>query len=223
MRPPFNGTYGINAGWRYSSGTGHFAYDYDCPTGTPMYAVGGGTILASNDGVSNDTPGDADYGGEPSNWILLGTRWKGEKVSVLYQHLSPGLKVKPGHKVAEGHLLGRSGDSGNSSGPHLHFAAMRGWWAEATRYIYMTNDGDNPYVIFPPDRLWKGEDMPLSDQEKRDIADRTVDMLLRRRLFPNTDRKDLKDVRVIHSLRRSYLGHDEPAEVQERKRDPEVD
>lgn len=171
MRPPFNGEYGINAGWRYSSGAGHFAYDYDTPLGVNVYAVGRGRILASADGSPNDGPGDPNYTGEPSNWILLGTHWNGDPVSVLYQHLSPGLRVHTGQQVSEGQLLGRTGNSGNSSGPHLHFAAMRGWQEGYQRYIYMSNDGNNPYVIYPPNRLWKGDKVNLDADDRQWMRD----------------------------------------------------
>ena len=212
MRPPLNDIdkWPITAGWRYSSGAGHFAYDYDADTGTPAYAVGDGTILASADGIPNDRP---NYPGEPSNWILLGTQWKGRRVSVLYQHLSPGLKVHTGMHVKEGHHIAFTGNSGNSTGDHLHFAAIYGHWSEPTRYIYMQNDGDNPYVIFPPDRLWKGEDMPLTNREMDDIAERTVDKLMRRKIFGDKAPKDKQDVNVQMALRRAYLGHDEPREI----------
>lgn len=214
MLPPTTHPWPITAGWRYSSGGGHFAYDYDCPIGTPLFAVGAGVVLACNDGVPNDKPGSPDYTGEPSNWVLLGTNWKGRKVSCLYQHMSPGLKVREGQKVNEGQLLGHSGDSGNTSGDHLHFAAMYGWWGEATRYIYMTNDGDNAIVIFPPDELWKdSDDMPLTDREINDIADRAVDKLLNRKVFGDNAPKKLQDVTVREVFRRTYLGHDEPSEI----------
>jgi len=204
----------ITAGWRYSSGTGHFAYDWDADTGTPAFAVADGTILACADGSPNDKPWDPNYPNEPSNWILLGIRWEGRDVSCYYQHLSPGLKVHTGQKVKEGQLLAYTGNSGNSTGDHLHFATMYGHWAEATRYIYMQNDGDNPYVIFPPTDLWKGsEDMPLTNQEMNDIADRTVDKLLATKLFGQEAPKDQRDITVRQALRRTYLGHDEPREV----------
>lgn len=214
MLPPFTGNWPITAGWRYSSGTGHFAYDYGCPTGTPLYAVGDGVILAANDGVPNDRPGSPDYTGEASNWILLGTHYKGRKVSVLYQHMSPGHKKREGQKIRVGQLLGESGDSGNTSGPHLHLAAMYGWWGEASRYIYMTNDGDNNIVLFPPDELWKdNDDMPLTEREIDDIAERAVDKMMNRKVFGPDAPKDLQDVTVRKVLRRTYLGHDEPSEV----------
>lgn len=213
MRRPLQAEWPITAGWRYSSGAGHFAYDYDSDTGTPVFAVGSGVILGAADGSPNDKPGDPNYPNEPSNWILLGTKWKGRQVSVLYQHLSPGHGKKQGDRVREGDRIARSGNSGNSTGDHLHFAAMYGWQGTATRYIYMTNDGDNPYVIFPPDRLWKDDDVPLTNQEMNDIAERTVDKLMRRKLFGDSAPKDQRDVTVQQALRRTYLGHDEPREV----------
>jgi murein DD-endopeptidase MepM/ murein hydrolase activator NlpD len=213
MSAPFTGEWPITAGWRYSSGAGHFAYDYDCDTGTPMLAIDDGVVLASADGSPNDDPGDPNYSGEPSNWILLGVTWKGKRVSVLYQHLSPGHGKRPGHRVKNGQVIAKSGNSGNSTGDHLHLAAMWGHHNTATRYIYMANDGDNQYVIFPPDRLWKGEDMPLTNQEMNDIAERTVDKLMSRSLFGDQASKDLRDVKVRDALRRTYLGHDGPGEV----------
>jgi hypothetical protein len=178
--PPFNGTYAEITGWRYSSGAGHFAYDYVCPLGTPLFAVLDGSILDCNDGVPNDTPWDPDYPNEPSNWVLLGATWRGKPVSVYYQHMSPGLNVHRGQRVEAGQQIGRSGDSGNTTGPHLHIATMYGHWAEATRYIYMQNDGTNPYVIFPPDLLWKDDDdMALTDEAKDWLRDMVADTVRR--------------------------------------------
>ena len=53
------------------------------------------------------------------NYVVLDI---GNGVYAFYGHLVPGsLKVKVGDKVKEGDILGRLGNSGNSSGPHLHF------------------------------------------------------------------------------------------------------
>jgi hypothetical protein len=86
---------------------------------------------------------------------LLGfTHSDGEDATAYYQHLSPGLKVKQGLKVKAGQLLAHSGNTGWSSGPHLHLATGYGHWTEATRYSYMKNDGNNDIVIFAPSKTY---------------------------------------------------------------------
>jgi hypothetical protein len=139
----------ITAGWRYNSGGDHFAYDYAMPIGTPLYAVANGKVIGTNDGVRNN------YKQRPSNYVLLRVLHKGRYATLYYQHMSPGLKVREGQSVVAGQLLGYSGNSGWSSGPHLHLAAGWGSWSEANRYAYMNNDGKNSIVIFPPSNIYK--------------------------------------------------------------------
>jgi len=53
------------------------------------------------------------------NYVILDL---GESRYALYGHLMPGsLRVKPGDRVRHGEVIGRLGNSGNSTGPHLHF------------------------------------------------------------------------------------------------------
>lgn len=154
----------VGTGWRYSGGGKHAAFDYPVPTGTAVFAVANGTVLDCNDGVTNKPkPGVV---GADSNWVLLGIIHAGKKASVLYQHLSPGLNVKKGQKVTAGKQLGRSGSSGNATGPHLHLAAMWGHRTAATRYDYLKNIKDsedppkdgtaaNEICIFPPSLVFE--------------------------------------------------------------------
>jgi murein DD-endopeptidase MepM/ murein hydrolase activator NlpD len=141
----------ISAGWRYSGGGDHFAYDYAVPIGTPLYAVQDGVILDCADGAPNQPRGVKR---KRSNWILLGFEHNGEKATAYYQHLSPNLSVRQGQRVKAGQLIGRSGNTGWSSGPHLHLATGFGHWTEATRYAYMSNDGRNDIVIFAPSKVY---------------------------------------------------------------------
>ena len=155
---PFKGKYAIVAKKYYSSGTPHMAYDYALPLGTTLYAIRNGVVLAASDGVKNNAPGEKIYSGKPSNYVVLGyTNSRGQKRSVYYQHISPGLKIKTGDKVKAGQVLGKSGNTGNSTGPHLHFAAWKGWLPDpgssASRYRYMT---DSSILIYPPNKTFKG-------------------------------------------------------------------
>lgn len=62
-----------------------------------------------------------DYGGNRVVIAIGGGRY------AYYAHLMPGtVRVKQGQFVAVGHVLGRVGNSGSSSAPHLHFEIMDG-------------------------------------------------------------------------------------------------
>jgi hypothetical protein len=155
----------VGTTWRYSDGDLHAAYDYRVGLGTPLFAVRDGVVLACNDGVKNNAAGADPIPNSPSNWVLLGIKYKGRPASVYYQHLSPGLNVKKGDKVKEGQRLGRSGNTGNSTGPHLHLAAMWGHRDSDSRYDYMDSIGgseappssgtaSNEICIFPPSQIF---------------------------------------------------------------------
>lgn len=151
--------YRVTCRLRYSSGKTHGAIDIATPIGTPLYAPFSGTILGCHDGVHNNRPSEAIYSGKPSNWILLlckiRTNYGGyQDATIYFQHLSPGLKVKAGQKVKKGQLLGRTGNSGNSSGPHIHIG---GQWVPrdgepsvSQRYDHIN---DAKRRIWPPERF----------------------------------------------------------------------
>jgi murein DD-endopeptidase MepM/ murein hydrolase activator NlpD len=90
-------------GRHWSSGR-HTGVDFAVPVGTEVLAAANGTIMPSGWGKS--------YG------LQLVCRVKGG--FVIYAHLSKTL-VKPGQKVKKGQVIALSGNTGNSTGPHLHF------------------------------------------------------------------------------------------------------
>jgi murein DD-endopeptidase MepM/ murein hydrolase activator NlpD len=161
--PAWKGDHPITAGWEYSSGTGHYSWDVAMNSGNPIYAPVDGEVLDYVTGVPN-VPGGS---GSPSNWILLGFKLNGNKVCYYFQHLKSA-NVKKGQTVKEGTQIGQSGNSGNSSGPHLHLTLQQGWKNSATRYDYMDNNGKT--AIYEPDKGW--EDMALSDSDIKKIADK---------------------------------------------------
>jgi hypothetical protein len=85
---------------------GHTGIDFGVPLETPIYCVDNGQVIETG----NDEDGYGIYAKVRHQW--------GES---LYAHLS-NLSVKQGESVDKGELLGLSGNSGNSTGPHLHFA-----------------------------------------------------------------------------------------------------
>jgi murein DD-endopeptidase MepM/ murein hydrolase activator NlpD len=148
---------------RYSDGSIHGAWDVMMPIGTPIRACGDGTIVALADGVKNHRPGPRrTWSGMPSNWVLLrtslmtnyGTR---QQITVMLQHLSPGIPVEVGQKVQQGEIIGYSGDTGRSSGPHLHIGAQwvpRGQKASASQRWDHLNSAERR--VWPLERILKG-------------------------------------------------------------------
>lgn len=95
---------------------GHNGVDYAVPTGTPIGAVDAGVVAESR--IDED-----GYG----QYVKIYHAW-GES---LYAHLSHR-KVNAGESVNAGMVIGRSGNTGYSTGPHLHFGLRvnpyaRGW------------------------------------------------------------------------------------------------
>ena len=88
----------------------HTGCDFAVPVGTDVLAVADGVIANANWGKS--------YGVQLVEALPDGTFF-------IYAHLSKAL-VKPGDKVTKGQHIGESGNTGNSSGPHLHVELRNG-------------------------------------------------------------------------------------------------
>lgn len=93
-----------------SSEEEHTGLDIAVTIGTPVRAVGGGTVL--------DVGSDSEYG----QFILLGHP---DGYQTKYGHLSRVL-VSPGALVGADEVIGLSGNSGRSTAPHLHLEIRRG-------------------------------------------------------------------------------------------------
>ncbi|MFG3285978.1 M23 family metallopeptidase [Streptomyces sp. NPDC048111] len=88
----------------------HSGQDFAVPSGTPVSAVHGGTVVKAGPVGAGDGPA---YG----NAIVI--RHANNTYS-QYAHLSK-INVRIGQSVATGQRIALSGNTGNSSGPHLHF------------------------------------------------------------------------------------------------------
>lgn len=93
------------------NGKGHDGVDFGASVGTPILAAQSGVIA----GVGNTdiVAGCYSFG----KWIMI----KGDDgLSTLYGHLSIQ-KVSEGQRVTTGQIIGYSGNTGYTTGPHLHF------------------------------------------------------------------------------------------------------
>jgi len=94
--------------------------DYGC-WGTPIVAPAAGRVLAAHDGTPDNplgAPWSFRYPPDPGNFVAIEIEG-GTVLSLL--HLQRGsVRVSPGDAVREGEVIGRCGNSGNSSAPHLH-------------------------------------------------------------------------------------------------------
>ena len=105
IRPVKSGS--ITAKMYYSSGKYHGAVDFGVSVGTPVYAAADGIVVISTWGGSDS------YG-----YYIKIKHYNG--LYTLYAHGS-SLVASVGQQVKQGQLIMYSGNTGNSTGPHLHF------------------------------------------------------------------------------------------------------
>jgi murein DD-endopeptidase MepM/ murein hydrolase activator NlpD len=92
----------------------HKGIDFACPIGTKVYAVSDGKAVRA--GWENPKNKKEGYGLR----IMQAMTWAGIGFFCWYGHLSEVL-VDPDEEIFSGQLIGISGNTGHSTGPHLHF------------------------------------------------------------------------------------------------------
>lgn len=102
-----------SSGRLYASGT-HNGTDFRASVGTPVKAMLSGTVMGTGD-TDLACPG-ASYG----RWVLIRHN---NGLASLYAHFSL-IKVSAGQEVSTGEVIGYSGNTGYSTGPHLHLTVF---------------------------------------------------------------------------------------------------
>jgi len=102
--------FGTNPEWYKPFGLkGHNGIDYATPVGTKLFSAISGTITET----ANDKNGYGIY-----------IKIENDECGILYGHLKELPKLKVGDIVKAGDLIAISGNTGNSTGPHLHFGVF---------------------------------------------------------------------------------------------------
>lgn len=187
MIRPFKGTFPVTQEWgndlvingvhvyaQYGL-KGHNGVDYGCPEGTP--------ILAPHDGKVIEAAFD-QYG------YGMYVKIENDKEGSILAHLK-SFVVNPGDIITEGTEIGKSDNTGNSTGPHLHWGYFRkprnktdGYSGTTNPYPFLTENQPVPTPPAPPTetidslkhtiedmkqtaiRLQKENDIKLSDKDK---------------------------------------------------------
>ncbi|RFF30570.1 DUF4124 domain-containing protein [Wenzhouxiangella sediminis] len=107
--------------YSHSSPSGFHAVDIQTPLGTPVHAARAGVVMD----VARYFHGagkDLERDGPRANYVRI---LHDDGSMALYAHLDyEGVRVRPGERVERGERIGRSGNTGYSTGPHLHFAVQ---------------------------------------------------------------------------------------------------
>ena len=115
-----NVSQGYNGEWTHK-GLSAYAIDFPVPVGTPIYAAREGTVVGA-EGSNNIGGVGAEYR-QYANYVIIE---HSDGTMGNYYHLKQGgAAVQIGQKVSKGDLIGYSGNTGNSSGPHLHFSVSK--------------------------------------------------------------------------------------------------
>ncbi|KFN48892.1 M23 family metallopeptidase [Arenimonas composti] len=111
---------GFHGGFSHDDPGNRYAVDLIVPEGTPVFAARAGVVVQTRAGHS-------EGGVDPSlrsraNFVRV---LHDDGSMALYAHLREnGVTVRPGQQVTLGQVLGYTGNTGFSSGPHLHFAVQ---------------------------------------------------------------------------------------------------
>jgi len=99
----------VNGAVRSQGIHGYNAVDLAAPAGTPIYAAGSGTVIIAKSG--------AGWNGGYGNYVVIK---HSNGAQTLYAHMNT-VVVSSGETVSQGEQIGSVGNTGKSTGSHLHF------------------------------------------------------------------------------------------------------
>ena len=122
QNPVENGT--ISAGcWSYPDGGLHLGLDIASVMYSDVLAVANGIVLYAHAPVDSNNGYLGNWCGWPNgggNTICMVVAVNDRLYAISYAHLSNEIYVTSGQQVSQGTVIAKSGNSGNSTGPHTH-------------------------------------------------------------------------------------------------------
>ncbi|MFK0094085.1 peptidoglycan DD-metalloendopeptidase family protein [Pseudomonas sp. NPDC090592] len=114
---PFRVTQGPNGRVSHFGPKGRYAMDIAMPEGTTIIAAREGVVVKTENSQSGRAPNPS------GNFVRI---LHADGTMGVYLHLMRGsVVVAEGQRVRQGQVLAKSGNTGNSTGPHLHFVVQR--------------------------------------------------------------------------------------------------
>lgn len=144
-RPPlpaagvFTIAQGFDGNYSHNTPGSRYAIDIGMPIGTGIRAARGGEVVSVQDkhGAGGNS---VAYRSQTNSVYIL----HDDGTFGVYAHLRQGSAlVRPGQRVQGGQIIAQSGNSGYSTGPHLHFAVLRnaGMRWESLPFVFATPAG----------------------------------------------------------------------------------
>lgn len=144
-RLPWTSGFAFRITQGYHGATSHtglweYSVDFDLPLNTPVRAARDGVVVACEEGYT--AGGQAPRFSGKDNYVTIGHL---DGTLSRYAHLrANGVSVEVGDSVRAGQLLGYSGSTGLSSGPHLHFDVVvpnKDLGLQTVPFVLDTTDG----------------------------------------------------------------------------------
>ena len=137
-------TQSFNGAFSHTDIQNNYAVDISMPVGTDISAARNGIVIWTKDDYHMS--GRTEYFLNKANYVSI---LHEDGTYATYAHLLMGsIKVKPGDNVKAGDTLARSGSSGYSTGPHLHFVIRKNTGLKAVSIPF--NFTDRNGIAFVP-------------------------------------------------------------------------
>lgn len=121
------------------------AVDFTLPEGTPVLAARDGTVM-DVERYFHRSGRDVERDGPRANYVRI---LHDDGSMAVYAHLEySGVLARPGQQIKTGQQIGRSGNTGYSTGPHLHFAVQVNRGMELFSIPFEMLDHDGKPMVF---------------------------------------------------------------------------